>query len=157
MTRAYVGLGANLGDRESSIRTALERIAAEPSVELVAASSLRETEPEDYFDQPRFINAAAAVETDLSPRQLLARMQLIECELGRGRVRDPRTRLRFGPRTIDLDLLLYGRETLSEPDLEIPHPRLHLRRFALEPLAELDPELELPGKGPVRSLLAGLD
>jgi 2-amino-4-hydroxy-6-hydroxymethyldihydropteridine diphosphokinase len=152
MTRAYVGLGANLGDREGMLRLALERIAAEPSVELVAASTLRETEPEDYLDQPLFLNAAAAVETNLSPRQLLARLQLIECELGRRRAGP-----RFGPRVIDLDLLLYGSLTVSEPEIEIPHPRLHLRRFALEPLAELDPELEVPGKGSVSALLAGLD
>ena len=152
MTRAYVGLGANLCDREGMLRLALERLAAEPSVELVTASTLRETEPEDFLDQPRFLNGAAAVETDLSPRQLLARLQLIECELGRRRAGP-----RFGPRVIDLDLLLYGSETVSEPELEIPHPRLHLRRFALEPLVELDPELEVPGKGPVSALLAGLD
>lgn len=152
MTRAYVGLGANLGDREGMLRLALERLAAEPSVELVTASTLRETEPEDFLDQPRFLNGAAAVETDLSPRQLLARLQLIECELGRRRAGP-----RFGPRVIDLDLLLYGSETVSEPEFEIPHPRLHLRRFALEPLVELDPELEVPGKGPVSALLAGLD
>jgi 2-amino-4-hydroxy-6-hydroxymethyldihydropteridine diphosphokinase len=147
-----VGLGANLGDREQMLRLALERLAAEPSVELVAASQLRETEPVDFLDQPRFLNAAAAVETDLSPRQLLVRLQLIECELGRGRARHC-----FGPRVIDLDLLLYGSETVDEPELVIPHPRLHLRRFALEPLAELDPKLEVPGKGPVEALLSGLD
>ena len=152
MTRAYVGLGANLGDPEQMLRLALERIAAEPSVELVAASTLRETEPEDFLDQPRFLNGAAAIETDLSPRQLLARLQLIECELGRRR-----SGSRFGPRVIDLDLLLYGSETVSEPEIEIPHPRLHLRRFALEPLVELDPNLEVPGKGSVSTLLAGLD
>ena len=152
MTKAYVGLGANLGDREQMLRLALERLAAEPSIELVAASTLRETEPEDLLDQPLFLNGAAVVETDLSPRQLLARLQLIECELGRRRAGP-----RFGPRVIDLDLLLYGSLTVSEPEIEIPHPRLHLRRFALEPLAELDPELEVPGKGPVSALLAGLD
>ena len=152
MTRAYVGLGANLGDREQMLGLALERLAAEPSIELVAASTLRETEPEDFLDQPCFLNGAAAVETDLSPRQLLARLQLIECELGRRRAGP-----RFGPRVIDLDLLLYGSETVNEPELEIPHPRLHLRRFALEPLVELDAELEVPGKGPVSVLLAGLD
>jgi 2-amino-4-hydroxy-6-hydroxymethyldihydropteridine diphosphokinase len=81
MTKAYVGLGANLGDREQMLRLALERLAAEPSIELVASSTLRETEPEDLLDQPLFLNGAAVVETDLSPRQLLARLQLIECEL----------------------------------------------------------------------------
>ena len=152
MTRAYVGLGTNLGDREEMLRLALERLAAEPSVELVAVSTLRETEPEDFLDQPRFLNGAAALETDLSPRQLLARLQLIECELGRRRAGP-----RFGPRVIDLDLLLYGSLVMSEPELELPHPRLHRRRFALEPLAELEPDLEIPGRGPVRVLLAGLD
>jgi 2-amino-4-hydroxy-6-hydroxymethyldihydropteridine diphosphokinase len=152
MIRAYVGLGVNLGEREEMLRLALERLAAEPSIELVASSTLRETEPEDLLDQPLFLNGAAVVETDLSPRQLLARLQLIECELGRRRAGP-----RFGPRVIDLDLLLYGSLTVSEPEIEIPHPRLHLRRFALEPLAELDPELEVPGKGPVSALLAGLD
>ncbi len=152
MTRAYVGLGANLGDREGMLRLALERLAAEPSVEVVASSTLRETEPEDLLDQPRFLNGAAVVETDLSPRQLLARLQLIECELGRRRAGP-----RFGPRVIDLDLLLYDDLVMSAPELEIPHPRLHLRRFALEPLAELEPDLVVPGKGPLRALLAGLD
>ncbi|MGA9761414.1 MAG: 2-amino-4-hydroxy-6-hydroxymethyldihydropteridine diphosphokinase [Gaiellaceae bacterium] len=152
MIRAYVGLGANLGDREGMLRLALERLAAEPSIELLAASTLRETEPEDFLDQPRFLNGAALVETDLSPRQLLARLQLIECELGRRRAGP-----RFGPRVIDLDLLLYGDLVMSAPELEIPHPRLHLRRFALEPLAELEPDLVIPGKGRLRALLAGLD
>jgi 2-amino-4-hydroxy-6-hydroxymethyldihydropteridine diphosphokinase len=152
VTRAYIGLGANLGEREQMLRLALEKLASEPSIELVAASSLRETEPEDFLDQPRFLNGAAEIETDLSPRQLLARLQLIECELGRRRAGP-----RFGPRVIDLDLLLYGSETVSEPGLEVPHPRLHLRRFALEPLRELNPELKVPGKGTVTALLAGLD
>jgi 2-amino-4-hydroxy-6-hydroxymethyldihydropteridine diphosphokinase len=152
MIRAYVGLGVNLGEREEMLRLALERLAAEPSIELIAASTLRETEPEDFLDQPRFLNGAAALETDLSPRQLLARLQLIECELGRRRAGP-----RFGPRVIDLDLLLYDTLVMNTPELEIPHPRLHLRRFALEPLAELEPDLEVPGKGPVRALLAGLD
>jgi 2-amino-4-hydroxy-6-hydroxymethyldihydropteridine diphosphokinase len=152
MIKAYVGLGANLGEREEMLRLALERLAAEPSIELIAASTLRETEPEDFLDQPRFLNGAAVLETDLSPRQLLARLQLIECELGRRRAGP-----RFGPRVIDLDLLLYDALVMNTPELEIPHPRLHLRRFALEPLAELEPDLEVPGKGPVRALLAGLD
>ena len=151
MTRAYVGLGSNLGEREKMLGLALERLAVEPSVELIATSQVRETAPEDLAEQPRFLNAVAAVETELSPRQLLARLLLIECELGRGRS------VRFGPRVIDLDLLLYGSETVSEPGLEVPHPRLHLRRFALEPLAELAPNLDIPGKGQVHLLLAGLD
>ena len=121
-------------------------------MELRAVSTFRETEPVGYLDQPRFLNAAAELETTLSPRELLDRMLAVERALGR-----ERTGPRFGPRTIDLDLLLYGDATLDEPDLQVPHPRLHERRFALEPLAELDPDLELPGRGPIRAVLAGLD
>jgi 2-amino-4-hydroxy-6-hydroxymethyldihydropteridine diphosphokinase len=140
MTRAYVGLGANLGDREAAIRRALELLGAEPRISVTAISSLRETDPVGYLDQPRFLNGAAAVETDLAPRALLDRLLAVERALGRQRGTGPR----FGPRPIDLDLLLYGREVVDEPGLTVPHERLTERRFALEPLAELDPELELP-------------
>jgi 2-amino-4-hydroxy-6-hydroxymethyldihydropteridine diphosphokinase len=152
VTRAFVGLGANLDDREQAIRAALERLAREPGVDLLAVSTLRETEPEERLDQPRFLNGAAMLETALPPRELLGRLLAIERELGRVRGEE-----RFGPRTIDLDLLLYGDLTISEPGLELPHPRLHRRRFALEPLAELDPELRLPDGQRVREILAGLD
>jgi 2-amino-4-hydroxy-6-hydroxymethyldihydropteridine diphosphokinase len=152
LTRAYVGLGANLGERETTVREALARLAAEPGIEVVSVSQLRETDPVGYADQPRFVNAAAAVETVLSPRDLLARLLAIERALGR-----TRDGPRYGPRTIDLDLLLYGVETLDEPGLRLPHPRLHERRFALEPLAELDPEAVVPGRGRVDTLLAELD
>jgi 2-amino-4-hydroxy-6-hydroxymethyldihydropteridine diphosphokinase len=151
VTRAYVGLGANLGDREATLRAALEQLAAEPGVELVAVSSFHETDPVGYLDQPRFLNAAAAVDTELRARELLGRLLAIEQRLGRTR-EGPR----FGPRTIDLDLLLYGEEEIDEPGLEVPHPRLHERLFALEPLAELDPELVVPGRGPLKALVSGL-
>ena len=118
----------------------------------MAVSTLRETEPVGYLDQPAFLNGAARVETDLSAQDLLARLLAIELELGRVRGDGPR----FGPRTIDLDLLIYGQETIDEPGLTVPHPRLAERRFALEPLAELDPALEVPGLGSVQALLAGL-
>jgi 2-amino-4-hydroxy-6-hydroxymethyldihydropteridine diphosphokinase len=150
---AYVGIGTNLGRRRATIAAALEQLRAEDGIELVAVSSLRETEPVGYEDQPRFLNGAAAVETELSPRELLDRLLEIERRLGRVRGEGPR----FGPRTIDLDLLLYGDETVDEPGLTVPHPRLGQRRFVLEPLAELDPGLEVPGQGPVRALLAGLE
>jgi 2-amino-4-hydroxy-6-hydroxymethyldihydropteridine diphosphokinase len=153
VTTAFVGIGSNLGDPESQIASALELLAAEDGVELVAVSTLRETEPVGYLDQPSFLNGAAQVETDLPPRQLLERLLAIEARLGRVRGAG----LRFGPRTIDLDLLLYGDETIGEPGLSIPHPRLAERRFALEPLAELAPELEIPGLGPVQALLAELE
>ena len=145
MTRAYIGVGANLGDREATIRAAL---AALPGV--VGVSQLRETDPVGVVDQPPFLNGAVAVETDFSPRELLDALLAVERELGRER------RERWGPRTIDLDLLLYGDETIDEPGLTVPHPRLHERRFALEPLLDLDPELAIPGHGPVSDLLAGL-
>ena len=146
MTRAYIGLGSNLGDREATIRAAL---AALPGV--VAVSELRETAPVGVVDQPPFLNGAAALETELTPRELLDALLAVEQGLGRER------RERWGPRTIDLDLLLYGDETIDEPGLDVPHPRLHERRFALEPLAELEPELVIPGRGSVKDLLAELD
>jgi 2-amino-4-hydroxy-6-hydroxymethyldihydropteridine diphosphokinase len=148
----YVGLGSNLGPRGTTIADALARLDAEDDVEVVAVSTLRETDPVGYLDQPRFLNGAALLATSLRPRPLLERLLLIEAELGRTRGRGPR----YGPRTIDLDLLVYGDELIDEPGLQVPHPRLHERRFALEPLAELDPSLEIPGRGPVQALLAGL-
>jgi 2-amino-4-hydroxy-6-hydroxymethyldihydropteridine diphosphokinase len=152
MARAYVGLGANLGRREANLKSALTLLGGEPGVEVVAVSSFRETEPVGFLDQPRFLNAAAAVETDLGPCELLECLLAVERALGR--TREGR---RFGPRTIDLDLLVYGDAVVREPGLEVPHPRLHERRFALEPLAELDPGLVVPGRGPVSALLAELD
>jgi 2-amino-4-hydroxy-6-hydroxymethyldihydropteridine diphosphokinase len=151
MTRAYVGLGANLGPREATLLRAVELLAAEPEIDVLELSSLRETEPVGVEDQPSFVNGALAVETMLPPRGLLDALLRVERELGR--VRDGE---RWGPRTIDLDLLLYGDEVVDEPGLRVPHPRLHERRFALEPLAELDPELEIPGRGSVSGLLAEL-
>jgi 2-amino-4-hydroxy-6-hydroxymethyldihydropteridine diphosphokinase len=145
MTRAYIGLGANLGDREATIRAA---VAALPGV--VAVSRLRETDPVGVTDQPRFLNGVVALETDLSARELLDRLLEIERELGRER------RERWGPRTIDLDLLVYGEETVDEAGLTVPHPRLHERRFALEPLAELAPDALIPGRGRVENVLAEL-
>ena len=151
MTRAYVGLGANLGAREKTIRRAVELLAQAPGVDAVAVSELRETEPVGVVDQPSFLNGAAALETSLSARELLDLLLEIERTLGRVRAE------RWGPRLIDLDLLLFGAETIDEPGLRVPHPRLHERRFALEPLAELDPEVAIPGRGRVAALLAGVD
>jgi 2-amino-4-hydroxy-6-hydroxymethyldihydropteridine diphosphokinase len=151
VTTAYVGVGANLGDREASIRDALRRLGEREGVTVTAVSSLRETEPVGKLDQPSFLNGAARLETTLPPRGLLDTLLDVERELGRER------RERWGPRTIDLDLLLYGAERIDEPGLTVPHPRLHERRFALEPLAELAPGLEVPGSGRVSELLARLD
>jgi 2-amino-4-hydroxy-6-hydroxymethyldihydropteridine diphosphokinase len=151
-TSAFIGLGSNLGDREASLRRALAALAAEPDVELVAVSAFRETDPVGYADQPRFLNAAAEIETTLSPRELLERLLAIERSLGRTRAGP-----RFGPRTIDLDLLVHGDEVVDEPGLAVPHARLCERRFALEPLAELAPGLVVPGRGSVEELLSRLD
>jgi len=151
MELAYVGLGSNLGKRGQTIRRALALLHEEGRLEVVAVSALRETDPVGYEPQPRFLNGVAAIRTDLDARALLHRLQAVELELGRDR-----SGPRFGPRTIDLDLLLYGDEQIVEHDLVVPHPRLSERRFVLEPLAELDSALEVPGRGPVRALLAAL-
>jgi 2-amino-4-hydroxy-6-hydroxymethyldihydropteridine diphosphokinase len=151
MRHVYIGLGANLGDREATIRRGLELLDGDPDVEVAAVSTLRETDPVGYEDQPRFLNGAARLETELTPHALLERLLEVERELGRDR-----SGPRFGPRTIDLDLLLYGDELVAEEGLEIPHPRLHERAFVLEPLYELDPALQVPGRGSVQALLAGL-
>src|SRR5215203_5703421 len=148
MELAYVGLGSNLGKRGQTIRRALALLHEEGRLEVVAVSALRETDPVGYEPQPRFLNGVAAIRTDLDARALLHRLQAVELELGRDR-----SGPRFGPRTIDLDLLLYGDEQIVERDLAVPHPRLSERRFVLEPLAELDSALEVPGRGPVRALL----
>jgi 2-amino-4-hydroxy-6-hydroxymethyldihydropteridine diphosphokinase len=153
-TTAYLGLGSNLGRREDLIARALELLDRESTgLRVVAVSSLRETDPVGYEAQPRFLNGAAMVETSATPRELLERLLELERQLGRDRAASTR----FGPRTIDLDLLLYGDETIAERGLEVPHPRLHERRFVLEPLAELNPRLLVPGWGPVSVLLAGLE
>ncbi len=151
--RAYVGLGANLGDREDTIRRAVALVDGLARVTVVGVSSLRETEPWGPVEQPRYLNGAVAVETDLPPRELLD--ALLDVERGLGRARDDEER--WGPRTIDLDLLLYGDLVLDEPGLDVPHPRLHERRFALEPLAELAPDALVPGRGTVADLLRALD
>jgi 2-amino-4-hydroxy-6-hydroxymethyldihydropteridine diphosphokinase len=145
MTLAYVGLGSNLGDREGLIRRAADLIGA------TRLSSLRETDPWGHEDQPKFLNAAAELETPLAARQLLVFLLDVERRLGRERIGP-----RWGPRTIDLDLLLYGEETIDEPGLVVPHPRLREREFALGPLSELVPSLKIPGNGTVQEALARL-
>jgi 2-amino-4-hydroxy-6-hydroxymethyldihydropteridine diphosphokinase len=151
VTRAYVGLGANLGDRERTVRAAVDALAAEDGVEVVAVSTLRETEPVGVGQQPLYLNGAAELETTLTARELLDWLLAVEQRFGRSRVPGE-----HGPRTLDLDLLLYGDEVIDERGLTVPHPRLHERRFVLEPLAELAPGLVVPGRGDVESLLRGL-
>ncbi len=151
MTTAFVGIGSNLGDREANLGQAIELLSAEDGIEVVAVSEIRETDPVGPVEQGPFLNGAVKVDTSLGPRELLDRLLSLENRLGRVRSE------RWGPRTIDLDLLLYGGERVDEPGLTVPHPRLHERRFALEPLLDLDPALEIPGLGPISTLLAELD
>jgi 2-amino-4-hydroxy-6-hydroxymethyldihydropteridine diphosphokinase len=145
VTTAYVGLGSNLGDRERYIRGAAQLIGA------ARLSTIIETEPWGNEEQPRFLNAVAEVLTALEPQPFLTHLLDVERRLGRERLGP-----RWGPRTIDLDLLLFGDRILDEPGLVVPHPRLLERAFVLEPLAELGPELEIPGGGTVGAALAGL-
>jgi 2-amino-4-hydroxy-6-hydroxymethyldihydropteridine diphosphokinase len=138
--KAYVGLGSNLGERETLIRVAVENLARLPETRLAQVSSLYDTAPVGELDQPNFLNAVARLETELTARQLLWNLLLIERRLGRVRTAAGR----YGPRTIDLDLLFHGNLVLDEPELTLPHPELHRRAFVLVPLCELDPTLVHP-------------
>lgn len=149
--RAFVGLGSNLGEREATLWKALEGLGATEGIEVVAVSSFRETDPVGVVDQPRFVNAAAALETSLSPRELLERLLDVERSLGRDRAVEER----WGPRTLDLDLIWYEGVTSADDRLTLPHPRAHEREFVLRPLADLDPELPL-GDSTVGELLRAL-
>ena len=145
MKRVYLSLGSNVGDREANLRAAIQRL------DPLRVSPIYETEPVDYKDQAWFLNVVVEAETALFPRQLLARMQRIECELGRVRT------VPKGPRTIDIDILLYGDVVMRTTELEIPHPRMTERRFVLQPLADLTPDLRHPVTHmTVRAMLARL-
>ena len=146
MPRIFVGLGSNLGDRERNLCEAVERLREIGAVRL---STLRDTDPVGVVDQPNFLNAVAELSSELPARELLDRLLEIERELGRDRGKEER----WGPRTIDLDLLLYGDEVIEEPGLTLPHPRLAERRFVLEPLHELAPDLVLPDGRRIKDLL----
>ena len=147
MTAAYVGMGANIGEPRAQLLAAWEAIGRMPQTHAIARSSLYRSAPMGYENQPDFLNCVARLDTTLEPRALLSRLQQIERDLGRVRS------FRDAPRTIDLDLLLYGSETIDTPDLVVPHPRMHERAFVLEPLAELDPGAEIPGRGKAAELL----
>jgi 2-amino-4-hydroxy-6-hydroxymethyldihydropteridine diphosphokinase len=148
MKTVYLSIGSNVGDRETHLARALERLA-ENDVRVLRTSGVYETEPRDVPDQSWFLNQVVEAETELFPIQLLSRLQKIERALGR------LPALPKGPRTIDLDILLYGSAIVSVPDLDIPHPRMTDRRFVLEPLAELAPELRHPRTGQtVKEMLA---
>lgn len=147
MHTAFLSLGSNVGDREAHLLDALGRLEA-AGIRILRRSSIYETEPRDFQAQPWFLNLVVEVETELSPRLLLASMQAIELQMGRKRG------VPKGPRPIDIDILLFGETVINTPDLEIPHPRMCERRFVLEPLAELEPGLRHPVNGKtVREML----
>lgn len=148
---AYVALGSNLEDPASQVVAGFAALAALPESQLVARSSLYRTAPVGYADQPDFINAVAALETALSPRALLD--ALLDIELAHGRTR----RFANAPRTLDLDILLYGERVIDEPGLHVPHLRMHERAFVMVPLAEIAPRALIPGRGAAAALLAALD
>jgi 2-amino-4-hydroxy-6-hydroxymethyldihydropteridine diphosphokinase len=148
MVRAVIGLGANLGDPAAQLRTAIAAIGRIADTRVLAVSSFYRTAPVGYLAQPEFVNAAVAVETTLAPRALLDALQAIEAAAGRER------RFKDAPRTLDLDILLYGDRVADEPGLMLPHPRLHERAFALAPLVEIAPDAVVPGHGRAADLLA---
>ncbi len=148
MTLAYVGLGANLGDPRRQLRAALDEIKGLPKTRMTASSSLYRSAPLDHVDQPEFLNAVAQIDTDLAPEALLDRLR--EIENRHRRVRP----FPGAPRTLDLDLLLYGDATIASARLTVPHPRMHERAFVLQPLLELDSTISVPGKGLANTLLS---
>lgn len=148
MTRAYVGLGSNLGEPREQVERALRELAGLPRTRLARRSSLYRTEPIGYPGQPPYVNAVAELQTGLGARELLGELQALELRHGR------RRSFADAPRTLDLDLLLYGEEIMDSPELVVPHPRMHQRAFVLEPLLELDPAITIPGIGPAGARLA---
>lgn len=150
MTDVFVGLGSNLGDRAAHLRFALEQLEAAPGLRLRAVSTMRLTRPEGGPPQPDYLNAVARLESTLGPQRTLRRLMQVEQRRGRRRG-VPR-----GPRTLDLDLLLFGAARLSTRQLVLPHPRLGERRFVVEPLAEIAPELRLPSGSSARACLQAL-
>ena len=145
--KAFVGLGANLGEPETQVRGAIKALGEIPKTRLLIASSLYRSAPLGRKDQPDFVNAVAEIETELGAKALLEELFAIETRFGRMRT------LPNAPRTLDLDLLLYGNRVIAEPGLVVPHPRMHERAFVLAPLAEIAPDAIVPGKGAVAALL----
>nr|WP_316644583.1 2-amino-4-hydroxy-6-hydroxymethyldihydropteridine diphosphokinase [uncultured Roseateles sp.] len=149
MEKAFIGLGANLGDARATLDAALAALRQLPQTEWLGRSSLYRTAPVDAGG-PDYLNAVAALSTGLSPEALLAALQAIEQAHGRERP------YRNAPRTLDLDLLLYGEQVLETPALQLPHPRMHQRAFVLAPLLEIDPDVQIPGQADAAKLLAGV-
>jgi len=145
---AYLSLGSNLGDLEGNLAAAAQRIAALPETVLLARSGLYRTAPVGYLEQDWFLNAVLKISTGLAPLELLAATQNIENELGRQRT------IHWGPRTMDIDILLYNQEIIDLPRLRVPHPEMANRLFVLTPLAEIEPALSITGLGPVEKILA---
>jgi len=147
VTRAYVGLGANLGEPRRQVEAALSELDAIPGTRLLKASSLYRSAPVGYTQQPEYVNAVAELETGLAAPALLAALQAIESRHGRSRS------FADAPRTLDLDILLFGDAVLAQPGLAIPHPRMHERAFVLRPLLEIAPDAVVPGRGAAQDLL----
>ena len=148
MERVYIGLGSNLATPLEQLRSALTALTALPQTQLIAQSSFYASDPLGPADQPRYVNAVAALDTELSPLALLDALQTIELEQGRTRKAE-----RWGPRTLDLDILLFGERQLDEPRLTVPHYHMHARAFVLYPLAEIAPDLQLPDGRALTELL----
>ena len=148
-TRAYIGLGSNLDDPAAQVRRALDLLVSLPGSRLYSHSSLYRSAPLGPADQPDYVNAVAALDTDLDAHALLHELQAIETE--QGRVRGDQ---RWGPRTLDLDLLLYGDAVINDAELTVPHPGLPVRAFVLYPLMEIAPDLMVPGRGSLQELVA---
>ena len=149
MERVYIGLGSNLADPLTQLRSALAALAALPQTSLAAQSCFYASDPLGPADQPRYVNAVAALDTELPPLKLLDALQAIEQEQGRMRKAE-----RWAPRTLDLDILLFGERQLNEPRLTVPHYHMHARAFVLYPLAEIAPQLYLPDGRALSALLA---
>jgi 2-amino-4-hydroxy-6-hydroxymethyldihydropteridine diphosphokinase len=147
VTAAFIGLGANLGDPQRQVQQAFQELAAIPHTRVVRTSSLYRSAPLGYADQPSFVNAVAQVETGLPAERLLVELQAIEAAHGR------RRSFANAPRTLDLDLLLFGNAAVDSPGLKIPHPRMHERAFVLRPLVEIAEDITIPGRGSALAFL----
>ncbi|MFD0726838.1 2-amino-4-hydroxy-6-hydroxymethyldihydropteridine diphosphokinase [Lysobacter brunescens] len=154
---AFIGLGGNLGDPLATLRSAVPRLMTVPRSRFLGASRFHRTPAWGERDQADFVNAVVAIETALAPKILLDELLGIERQFGRQRGADGSGNVRWGPRTLDLDILLYGAITLDTPSLKLPHPHLHERAFALVPLLELVDDIDIPGQGSARAALARLD